>query len=99
MKTLKLDHELAKLVVRGDKKSTWRLFDDKDLTVNDQVRLIDKVDPKNHETWKAIGIASISAILQKRFGDLTDEDMDGHEKFASKDEMLATYRKYYGPEV
>jgi len=33
MKTLKLEHELALLVEQGIKTSTWRLYDDKDLSV------------------------------------------------------------------
>jgi ribonuclease HI len=96
MKTLKLDHDLAELVVRGEKTSTWRLFDDKDLTVGDEVQLIDKVGPDNRDTWKLIGTATINEIVQKRLGDLGEADMGGHEKFRSREEMLATYQRYYG---
>ncbi|HSX16611.1 MAG TPA: reverse transcriptase-like protein [Patescibacteria group bacterium] len=99
MKTLKLDHELALLVEQGAKTSTWRLYDDKDLTVNDDVQLIDKVNPGNPETWRPIGIAHIDSVIQKRLGDLSAEDYDGHEQFSSKQNMLETYRNYYGPQV
>ena len=53
MKTLKLDHELAKLVLSGQKTSTWRIYDDKDISVDDKIELIDKVDPDDQGTWAA----------------------------------------------
>ncbi|HJQ08533.1 MAG TPA: reverse transcriptase-like protein [Candidatus Saccharimonadales bacterium] len=99
MKSLKLDHELAHFVLKGEKTSTWRLYDDKDLSVNDDVRLIDKVDPKNPATWKPIGTAHITMIIQKRLGDLEDVDYEGHERFTTKGELLKTYQTYYGPQV
>lgn len=99
MKKLKLDHELAELVVKGEKWSTWRLFDDKDLSVNDEVELIDKVDPENPETWRPIGTARITKVIEKRLGDIDEHDMDGHEKFTSRRAMLRTYQTYYGPNV
>lgn len=75
------------------------MYDDKDLSVNDEVELIDKVDPDNPTTWKVIGVARIDEILQKRLGELTTHDQEGHERFASKTEMLKTYQRYYGLEV
>lgn len=99
MKTLKLDHKLAMLVQQGHKTTTWRLYDDKDISVNDEVRLIDKVDSGKPDTWKPIGTALIDEVVEKRLGDLSDNDYDGHEKFSSKDELLTTYRQYYGQQV
>lgn len=99
MKSLKLDHELAELVRAGKKRSTWRLFDDKDLSVNDEVRLIDKVDPDRPETWRVIGTARINMVIQKRLGDIEGADYDGHEPFVSKQDMLKTFQKYYGIDV
>ena len=102
MKSLKLDHALAELVRRGARTNTWRLFDDKDLSVGDRVLLIDKADPKNLATWQPIGTATINAVVQKRLGDVTEQDTgnaDNHERFSSKDELLAKYRSYYGEGV
>ncbi len=99
MKSLKLDHHLAQLVIAGKKTTTWRLFDDKDLSVNDDVKLIDKVDPLRPETWKVIGIAHINTVIQKRLGDIDSLDYDGHEQFSSTHELLKTYQSYYGPDV
>jgi ribonuclease HI len=99
MKKLKFDHELAQQVLRGEKNSTWRMFDDKDLSVGDVLLLIDKVDSHVPDTWKAIGIATIDRIVERRLFDISENELDGHEVFISKQEMLTTYRKYYGENV
>jgi hypothetical protein len=41
MKKLKFRHHLVKEIVTGSKTVTWRLFDDKDLQVGDELELID----------------------------------------------------------
>lgn len=99
MKKLKLDHDLAQMVLRGEKTSTWRLFDDKDLTVNDRIVLIDKVDPAQPQTWKVIGVGRINRIIEKRLGDIQPEDYDGHEPHSSREARLAAYKGYYGNNV
>ena len=99
MKKLKLDHELAELVRQGKKTSTWRLFDDKDLSVNDIVLLIDKVDPNDPASWKAIGTATINQVIQRRLGDIDPGHADGSHHYPSKDAMIADFRRYYGANV
>jgi len=100
MKKLKLDHELAQLVQSGVKSSTWRLFDDKDLTVNDVIELVDKVDPAQPQTWKTIGTGRINRIIEKRVGDIQPEDHDGHgDEYRAPHERLEEYRGYYGDRV
>jgi len=99
MKSLKLDHELADLVRRGEKTSTWRIYDDKDISVNDLISLIDKVEPQDPSTWVTLGIAKVNAVIEKRLGDITSTDYAGHETFSSPTAMLETYQKYYGPQV
>ena len=99
MKKLKLDHALADLVRHGKKTSTLRLFDDKDLSVNDELLLIDKVDPADPSTWKEMGVATINQVTERRLGDLTEEDLDGHEPYSDQHAMLADFRRYYGPNV
>ncbi len=99
MKKLKLDHELAEMVLRGEKTTTWRLFDDKDLTVNDEVVLVDKVDPERPQTWKVIGTGRINKIVEKRIGDIDDADYEGHEPHELPEARLAAYRRYYGENV
>ena len=99
MKKLKLHHDLARLVEEGKKTTTWRLFDDKDLSVNDVVELIDKVDPDKPQTWRVIGMATIRKVIEKRLGDVAPEDMSEAQEFVSPEAMLATFRKYYGENV
>ncbi len=99
MKTLKLDHELAQQIASGEKTSTWRINDEKDISVNDEVQLIDKVDPHDRRTWQVIGIATIDEVVQKRIGELTIEDMEGHAKYDSVDDLLDEFRKYYGSDI
>ena len=99
MKTLKLDHALARAVQKGEKTATWRIFDDKDLSVNDTVLLIDKLDPKDPSTWQPIGVATISEVVQKRLGDISTADMEGYKYYESADAMLAEFRQYYDDKV
>ena len=93
MKTLKFAPHLVEKIIKGDKTSTWRLFDDKDLKDEDEIIFINK------ETGENFGIATITSIKVKTLGTLIEEDWIGHEKFASDDEMYATYKKYYGDKI
>ena len=93
MKTLKFYPHLVKQIVEGEKTSTWRLFDDKDLRENDVVSFINK------ETGEVFGTATITSLIVKTFGTLEKNDWLGHEKFASEEEMYETYRNYYGDKV
>ncbi|HET8709457.1 MAG TPA: reverse transcriptase-like protein [Candidatus Saccharimonadales bacterium] len=99
MKTIKLDHELAELIRQRKKTCTWRLFDEKDLSVDDRVILIDKVNPRDHDSWVVFGEAVLTKVVEKHLGDISKEDYDGHEEFASPQEMLKTYQGYYGDSV
>lgn len=99
MKTLKLDHDIAQLVLTGEKNVTWRMYDDKDISVNDELDLVDKVDPSNPATWHSIGTARVNVVVEKRLGDVDKSDVDGGENLASKDELLQKYQHYYGPQV
>lgn len=99
MKILKLDHELAQLVLAGEKTSTWRMYDDKDISVYDEIELLDKVDPHDRATWRPIGIGKVTSVIEKPLGSITDTDFDGHEKFDNKDAMLEAYRSFYGSDV
>ncbi len=93
MKTLKFYPHLVKQIIEGDKTSTWRLFDDKDLQVNDVLTFINK------ETGEVFGSATLTSLKVKTLGTLEESDWLGHEKFASDEEMYETYRNYYGDKV
>lgn len=92
-KTLKFAPHLVPLVISGEKITTWRLFDDKDLQKGDHLTFINK------ETSKEFAQAVIIEVLEKELGKVTETDYDGHERFQSKEKMFETYRNYYGSKV
>ncbi|MDQ5943787.1 MAG: hypothetical protein QG675_555 [Patescibacteria group bacterium] len=97
MKALKFRKSLSKLVLDGTKKSTWRLFDDKDIKVGNSLELI------VWETLQPFAKAVVTKVVEKPLAKLTEEDKEGHETFDSEREMYDTYSRYYncsvGPET
>lgn len=92
-KTIKFRDFLAELVLSGEKNSTWRLFDDKNLQRDDEVDLI------NWNTGEKFGEAALTNVYEKKLGELEEGDFDGHEKFESEEQMYESYRTYYGDRV
>ncbi len=99
MKTLKFNHELAQQVASGQKTVTWRVNDEKNLSVDDEVWIVDKVERKNPETWQAIGTARINQILAKHLGEMKGDELGGHEEYSSKEAMIKTFQEYYGQDI
>ena len=93
MKTLKFAPNLVAQILGGEKTSTWRLYDDKDLQKHDQLLFLNKA------TLEEFGTATITSLYTKTLGTLTNDDWEGHERFKSEEEMYATYRSYYGDSV
>lgn len=93
MKQLKFTDDLAKLILEGKKTATWRFFDDKNLSVGDRLELVNK------ETGTPFAEAEITSIKEKPLGDVAEADFDGHETYSNREEMLTTYRSYYGETV
>lgn len=93
MKTVKFRPHLIPIVLSGEKTSTWRLFDDKDLKEGDELSLL------NWETKEEFAKAIITKVEEKKIKDLEESDFDGHEKFESEEKMYETYKKYYGDKV
>ena len=92
-KVLKFRPHLCEQIKNGEKTATWRLFDDKDLTLGDDIEFV------NWETKEPFGTGQITALRTKTLGTLEDDDWIGHERFDSEEEMYATYRTYYGDQV
>ncbi len=92
-KTLKFAPELCEKILAGTKTSTWRLFDDKELTVGDALNFINKA------TLESFGTGKINHLYIKTLGTLDESDWNGHERFASDEVMYDTYRNYYGDKV
>ena len=94
MKTLKFTPELISLILSGEKTSTWRIFDDKDLSLGDELSFINKA------TGEEFAKARIVSVHEKTLGQIDEADFDaGHERFESPEEMLESYQAYYGDMV
>lgn len=93
MKSLKFTSEQIPLIINGERKATWRLNDDKQLDIGDTLEFI------NSENGQTFGYATINEIIIKRLCDLNDYDKQGHENYKNEQEILDTFRKYYGPNV
>ena len=89
MKRLKFSAGLVAPVLSGQKSSTWRLFDEKNVSVGDEVVFLDA------STGNAFATAEITRVTEKKMGALSEEDKAGHEPFSSDAEMYATYSSYY----
>lgn len=93
MKTLKFKDFKAKWILEGVKTSTMRLFDDKDLKEGDELELV------NSDSGEIFSRAIITEVIYKKLDEIDDVDLDGHEKWDNKDEMLQSLIKYYGDKV
>jgi hypothetical protein len=89
-KSLKFTPELVPLILCGEKKSTWRINDEKNLMVGDEIVLINK------QTLQEFSKAIIMQVREILFKDLTEQDKDIHESYPSTSEMYQAYSKYYG---
>jgi len=89
MKTLKFRKELSELILNGQKTSTWRLFDDKDLSVGDIVSFV------VWETGEEFARVELIFVKETTFGQLTSNDWEGHESFESEEKMYKVYEEYY----
>ena len=93
MKTLKFAHHFVQLILSGEKISTWRLFDDKDLKEGDELLVVDK------ETGENFAKAEIVSVKEKKLADIEGADYSGHELYKKQERMYEAYRGYYGKEV
>lgn len=93
MKLLKFQDSLVPLVLSGEKNSTWRLFDDKQLSADDEIEL------REFGKETSFAKAKIVRVIEKAFKDLTEDDRQGHEKFSNDREMYETYSGYYNTNV
>ncbi len=84
---------LSALILRGEKTTTWRIFDDKNLQIGDKLQFLVK------ETSQHFANAIITSVLETTFEKIKAEHLDGHEKYSSAEEMYLTYSKYYGKTV
>lgn len=93
MKSIKFASHLIPKVLSGQKTSTWRMFDDKDFQVGDEISCINK------ESGQEFAQAKISQIQEKKLQEISENDYEGHERYADLTTMIAAFQKYYGKNV
>ena len=93
MKRIHFVPNLVPLILSGEKTSTWRLWDDKDLTTGDIVEFA------NSETRKVFARAKLTKVVEKPFRDLEEDEKAGHEKYTNEEELFKQFEKYYGKPV
>lgn len=92
MKSLTFDNQYIADILSGEKSATWRIGK-KDYEVDDIISLV------NSNDQKIFGYGLINEIIEKRIGELTEQDKKGHETYFSEEEMYKKLRKYYGSSV
>ncbi|OGF62296.1 hypothetical protein A2662_00985 [Candidatus Giovannonibacteria bacterium RIFCSPHIGHO2_01_FULL_45_33] len=90
-KILKFRGFKAEMILKGEKTSSLRLFDDKDLKAGDELELV------NWDTKKTFGKAKITEIIEKKLGEVEEKDLIGHEPLEGG--PVENLKKYYGEKV
>ena len=91
-KILKFSPSLPELILAWKKDTTWRIWDNKNISVWDIISLCDN-------TWEEFAIWNVIRVKQTTFKDITSEDKEWHEVFSSEKEMYETYAGYYGKAI
>jgi len=92
IKKLQFSEPLPQMVLDGIKDTSWRINDEKNITVDDILSLC-------YNNGREFARASVIWVKETRFKDFTEEDKEGHEKFSSDADMYSTYSRYYKIEV
>ena len=93
MKTLKLKPWMKDDLLWGKKTKTWRMFDEKNLGLGDEVQFMDS------EINEPIAVAVNIEVTEKKIWENNETDFDGHNPYPSREAMFETYRGYYGDQV
>jgi hypothetical protein len=80
------------LFMKGKKNTTWRINDDKKLSVGDVISLVDIKD-------KEFAKARIVDVRETVFEGLRKGDRQGSEEFPSDIDMYKTFSKHYKMKV
>ena len=89
MKTLKFSAEFMELILEGKKTTTWRLFDDKDIQVDDVLELI------NSEDGEPFAHATVIDVHEKLLKNIDDADRESYEHYTTDEEMYKKFEEYY----
>ncbi len=92
MKIIKFRQHFIPEILNGTKNTTWRLFDDKDLSVGDEIELVEK------ETLSKFGEAKIVSVIEKNIEELLPQELLEHG-YEDVDGMIEGHKLYYGDKV
>lgn len=87
-KTLKFAPKLVRQILAGEKTSTWRVWDEKNLQAGNTVDFINK------KTLKKFAQAKLIEVKEKKFKDLEEKDYAGHQKYSSLNEILKEFNQF-----
>lgn len=93
IKKLHFNSHVIPLIMSGQKNTTWRLWDDKDLSEND---IVDCMESGSNKKFTQ---AQLVKIDQKTLGDLNTDDKLGYEEFKNDQDMYSKFKKYYKKDV
>ena len=99
MKQLKFEKSFAEAIKSGDKNATFRVNDDKDIRVGDKVQLVEKINRDKPTTWMIPGELKISEIKEVVLSELKDHKEFRGESFRNVDEMVQSFRRFYGEHI
>lgn len=95
MKRLKFKSKLIPKILSGEKTVTWRLFDDKNLVVGDELEFVQA------ENGEVFGSATITQVDEKALGATTEGErlVGGWKTSIPIVEIVAHYQQLYGQVV
>ena len=83
----------------GEKNATFRVNDDKDIKPNDRVQIIDKVDRDMPTSWLIPGEIKVLEVRELPLNELFESKSFNGESFKDKDEMVQTFKRFYGEHI
>jgi hypothetical protein len=92
MKTLKFAPPLPEMILSWQKNTTWRITDDKNISVWDIIECFD-IQKKKFATIQ------VTKVKNTTFWNLDEEDKNWHEKFETDEIMYKTYETYYNKKI
>jgi len=96
MKQLKFEHQYAKDIIVGLRRTTLRI-DDKDIRIGERVQLIDKTSSNKPQEWEVPGELIVNGIQEFRLGNIPLQlVVDAEIGDADKGKLYAFLRRFYG---
>lgn len=92
MKQLKFEQKLVEPILASEKTATWRLYDDKNLSVDDELSC-------KQGYRRAVRAGADHRRAKTTLGEIDLSNVGGHETYESREAMYEKFREYYGEQV